>query len=276
MERGTYMAIKMITTDIDGTLLNNNKQISTHTKEVLQEARRQGIYVVLCSGRPLVGVQEYLSELGLTGNDDYVITFNGAQVQHGTGDRPLIANLLTGQDFCLLDELAHKLGVRGQAVTPDGNIYLTTPDISPVTVMDSYFTKMLLHVRPAALPTEVSHLAKYMWADVPKVLDQAIDNLPQKVRDKYYCVHSEEWFFEFMHPLATKGQAMVELAGKLKIMPSEVMAVGDQDNDLTMIETAGLGVAMGNANSTVKQEAQVVTEDNEHDGLAVAVEKYVL
>lgn len=270
------MAIKMITTDIDGTLLNNNKQITTHTKEILQAARRQGVYIVLCSGRPLVGVEQYLAELGLDSADDYVITFNGAQVQRSTCSGSLISNLLTGKDFQVLDKLAHDLGVRGQAVTPDGNIYVTTPDVSPVSVMDSYFTKMPLHVRPNATSAGISCLAKYMWADAPQILTEALVSLPEKIRDKYYSVHSEEWFFEFMHPLASKGQAMVELAAKLKIKPSEIMAAGDQNNDLTMISAAGLGVAMGNANPLVKKEAQVVTTDNEHDGLAVAVEKYAL
>ena len=270
------MAIKMITTDIDGTLLTNAKKITTHTKKALQMARQQGVYVVLCSGRPLVGMREYLTELGLNQADDYAITFNGGQAQRVTETMPLFSKMLTTEDFIKLDQLSHQLGVRGQAVTPDGNIYVTTPDVSPVSVMDSYFTKMPLHVRENAMTAGIFDLAKYMWADEASILTSAISKLPTDIQESYYCVHGEEWFFEFMHPRATKGNTMLDLAAKLGIKPAEVMAVGDQNNDLTMIKAAGLGVAMGNANPLVKENAQVVTTDNEHEGLATAVEKYVL
>ena len=70
------MKIKMIATDIDGTLVTDDKQIMPRTVAALKEARKRGIYVVLCSGRPVSGIQDYLAELGLTGNDDYAITFN--------------------------------------------------------------------------------------------------------------------------------------------------------------------------------------------------------
>lgn len=268
------MSLKMITTDIDGTLVNNNKKITARTIATLRAARSRGIYVVLCTGRPLVGIREYLQELHLGALDDFVITYNGAQVLRAASQEVVVSNLLTGSDYYQLEQLTQSLGVKSQAVTPDGNLYVTSADISPVSVMDSYFTKMPLHYRPQVELDHAPSLAKYMWADQPAILDAASLKLPQSFKDRYYCVHSEEWFFEFMARQATKGQAMLSLAERLGIKPAEIMAIGDQDNDLTMITAAGMGVAMGNANQRVKQAAKFVTSDNEHDGLAVAVEKF--
>ena len=265
----------MIATDIDGTLVNDNKEISPKTLAALKAARKKGVFVVLCTGRPVSGVKPYLEQLGLTQDENYVITYNGALATNIASGQVVVSNTLDYSDFTKLDTLSHELNVHGQAIQPSSDLYVTTPDISYYTVLDSFYTKMPLHYRPQAqIPTEFP-MAKYMWADEPAAINQALPNLPTAIKEDYYTVRSEGWFFEFMHKDAHKGKTTLELANKLGIKPHEILTAGDQQNDLTLIQ-AGFGVAMGNAIPEIKDLAQYVTADNNHDGLGLAVEKFVL
>ena len=85
------------------------------------------------------------------------------------------------------------------------------------------------------IPEDIE-IAKIMWADYPENIDSALPNLPKDLRDKFDCIRSEKWFFEFMNPLATKGNAAIELGKHLGIDASEILTAGDQNNDLSMIE----------------------------------------
>lgn len=269
------MTIKMIATDIDGTLVNDNKEISARTVTALKEARKKGVFVVLCTGRPVSGVTPYLEKLGLTTDENYVITYNGALATNISTGEVMVANTLNYQDFIKLDTLSHKLNVHGQAIQPSSDLFVTNPDLSYYTILDAFYTKMPVHYRTQAqIPTDFP-LAKYMWADQPAAIDQAFAKLPDEIKQDYYTVRSEGWFFEFMHKNAHKGKTTLELAKKLGIKENEILTAGDQQNDLTLIQT-GFGVAMGNAIPEIKELAKYVTADNNHDGLGLAVEKFVL
>lgn len=269
------MAIKLVAIDIDGTLVDDHKRISLKTKEAIKKAKQKGVYIVLCTGRPVSGIQDYLNELELSSDDDYAITYNGAQGENIGQKKIVFANLLSQSDYQELLQISKQAHVRSQIVTADSKLYTIDANISPYTVMDAFYTKMPLYYRSSEELT-CTNAAKFMLVDEPAVLDEAMKYFDAELCQKYYTVRSEEWFFEFMHKKANKGQAVLELAHKLGIKDSQILALGDQNNDLTMIELAGLGVAMGNANETVKKAADAITSDNNHDGVAMAIEKYVL
>ena len=236
------MAIKLITIDIDDTLVNTAKQVTPRVKAALQEATAQGVKVVLTTGRPLPGVQEYLDELGLNHQDDqYAITYNGGVVQTTNGEE-LGGKELAYSDYLRLREVADELGAYLQVETIDPN----------------------------------DHYVKFMFIGDEADIDSWRDALPADVKEAYYIVKSTPQHLEFMHKDATKGSGLLTLAAKLGIDRSETMALGDQQNDVTMIEAAGLGVAMGNAVPEVKAVADVETTTQNADGVGVAVEKWVL
>lgn len=273
---GSHLKIKMIAIDIDGTLVDDQKKIGPLTKVALKKARAQGVYVVLCTGRPLSGVKDYLDELGLVTEDDYAITFNGAKAQTTKSGQMLFEHGLTPKEYGALDALSHELGVRGQIVLPDSSVYTTFKDISPYTVLDAFYTKMPLYYRTSQEIETLGLAAKYMWVDEPEVIQAKLATLDQAVLAKYYTVLSAPWFYEMMNKKAHKGAAVIELGERLGITAAEIMVLGDENNDLTMFELAGFGVAMGNANEQIKALAQAVTTDNKHDGVGVAVTKYIL
>jgi Cof subfamily protein (haloacid dehalogenase superfamily) len=271
----TDMAIKLITIDIDDTLVNTAKQVTPRVKAALQEATAQGVKVVLTTGRPLPGVQEYLDELGLNHQDDqYAITYNGGVVQTTNGEE-LGGKELAYSDYLRLREVADELGAYLQVETIDA-AYTSAKEINYWASRENFLIKMPLIIKPVDEMDPNDHYVKFMFIGDEADIDSWRDALPADVKEAYYIVKSTPQHLEFMHKDATKGSGLLTLAAKLGIDRSETMALGDQQNDVTMIEAAGLGVAMGNAVPEVKAVADVETTTQNADGVGVAVEKWVL
>ncbi|MFO9689829.1 sugar-phosphatase [Weissella confusa] len=269
------MAIKLITIDIDDTLVNTAKQVTPRVKAALQEATAQGVKVVLTTGRPLPGVQEYLDELGLNHQDDqYAITYNGGVVQTTNGEE-LGGKELAYSDYLRLREVADELGTYLQVETIDA-AYTSAKKINYWASRENFLIKMPLFIKPVDEMDPNDHYVKFMFIGDEADIDAWRDALPNDVKEAYYIVKSTPQHLEFMHKDATKGSGLLTLADKLGIDQSETMALGDQQNDITMIEAAGLGVAMGNAVPEVKAVADVETTTQNTDGVGVAVEKWVL
>ena len=269
------MAIKLITIDIDDTLVNTAKQVTPRVKAALQEATAQGVKVVLTTGRPLPGVQEYLDELGLNHQDDqYAITYNGGVVQTTNGEE-LGGKELAYSDYLRLREVADELGAYLQVETIDA-AYTSAKEINYWASRENFLIKMPLIIKPVDEMDPNDHYVKFMFIGDEADIDSWRDALPADVKEAYYIVKSTPQHLEFMHKDATKGSGLLTLVAKLGIDRSETMALGDQQNDVTMIEAAGLGVAMGNAVPEVKAVADVETTTQNADGVGVAVEKWVL
>ncbi|BCQ42483.1 hypothetical protein ERHA55_00100 [Erwinia rhapontici] len=115
-----------------------------------------------------------------------------------------------------------------------------------------------------------------MMIDEPELLDAAIARLPAEARARNTILKSSPYFLEILNKQVNKGAGVKALADRLGLQREEVMALGDQENDLAMLEFAGTGVAMGNGIDAVKAIAQFVTTSNLEDGVAVAIEKFVL
>ena len=270
------MAIKMIATDIDGTLVTDDKQIMPRTLAALKKARERGIYVVLCSGRPVSGIEDYLNELSLTDDDDYAITFNGARVMNVGKHEVVFENGLDDFECIRFTKMATNLGLKSQIVTLKSEIYVTNQDISKYSVIDAFYTHMPLRYREVNQLPQKMDAAKFMWVDDPEKIAAQLDQIPEEMYQKYAIVRSAPWFLEFNNAQATKGNAVLELAQHLGIQRNEIVIAGDENNDLSMFEQIPLSIAMGNGNANVKKLGSIITEDNNHDGLGIALEKYVL
>ncbi|MCH5463068.1 sugar-phosphatase [Lactobacillus sp. LC28-10] len=268
------MAIKLIAIDIDGTLVTDNKELTQHTIDTITKARQKGIKVVLCTGRPITGVQQYLNPLDISGDDEYVVTFNGSLAQTIAGT-PIVSHNITLEDYIDLETLARKSNIHFHMETLD-HIYTANRDISPYTIAESFIVRMPIRYRTPEEITDELTISKGMFIDEPQKLSAFIESFPADLKERFYVVQSEPYFFEAMNKKASKGNAIAELATKLGFTADEVMALGDQGNDLTMVKYAGTGVAMGNAIDEVKAAAQFITQTNEEDGVAYAIEKFAL
>lgn len=266
--------IKLIALDLDGTLLNSEHQISHYTQAIIQKAQTQGIHIVLASGRPLDGMMAHLNTLNLTTNNHYVVSYNGGLVQC-VGNGNTIAKLtLTGKDAKNLAGVARDLGVFVHAFTQKHG--LITPEMNPYTEHEANINGIPITLMDFTELEDDDIVMKVMMIDAPEKLTSAIEQLPKMVKDKYAIVQSAPIFLEFLNPNATKGSAVAALAEHLGIVQQNVMCMGDAGNDHSMIEWAGIGVAMGNADPKTQALANALTDTNDQDGVAKAIEKWAL
>lgn len=269
------MAIKLIAIDMDGTLLNPQHEITAGVKAAIGRARDKGVSIVLATGRPFVGVERYLMELDLHQPGQYCISNNGA-LAHSADSGEVVAEKTLGfDDYLYLEQLARDLGVHFQAFDKSF-LYTPNKDISEYTIHEASLTGIPVRYRAVEEMDPATRFPKLMMIDKPELLDKAIAALPARARESYTILKSAPYYLEILNPLVNKGYGVKMLAEKLGLQPSEVMAIGDQENDLAMIEYAGTGVAMGNAIDSVKQIAQFVTKTNMEDGVAHAIEELVL
>ncbi|SJZ74717.1 hypothetical protein SAMN02745116_01318 [Pilibacter termitis] len=269
------MNIKLVTIDIDGTLITDNHVITEDVKRAIATAKEQGVKIVLATGRPLPGVVDYLKELNLNEVGDYVITYNGGLVQETATGKELARFGLTHEDYLEIDLLARKLNVHLHSITNE-RIYTSNRDISPYTVHEAYLVKMPVSYRTQEEMTKDLDIVKMMFIDDPEFLSEVIAKVPKEYNERYNLVQSSPFYYEILNKKASKGAALLALAEHLGIQASETMAIGDADNDLSMIEVAGIGVAMGNATENVVKASTVQTACNNESGVARAIEDYVL
>ncbi|MFN8649213.1 Cof-type HAD-IIB family hydrolase [Streptococcus sp.] len=267
------MSIKLIALDLDGTLLNAKKEISRANKEALQAAREQGVKVVITTGRPLPAVEPFLKELDLMREDEYSITFNGGLVQ--TNDGGILDEIGFGIDAVeSIYQTTQALGLPLDVVH-GGDVY-----VLPASVDSLYPTcNALLNYIPTSFEDLPRHMEfnKAVSACEVDFLDQQIPKIPEDLHAQFEIFKSREILLEWSPKGVHKAEGLAQLLGHLGIEQAEVMACGDEENDLSMIDWAGLGVCMANGADTVKEVANVVTPmTNEEDAVAWAIHKYVL
>lgn len=269
------MKYKLIALDIDGTLLNSSHEITDKVKDSIQKAKEMGVKVVLCTGRPLKGVQKFLKELNLLDEGDFVATFNGALVQDTFTQVPISHITLNYDNLCELYDLSLEVGSRSHFYDTKV-VYTFNKEISDYTILECQLTGCHLNsISLDEVDKDIS-MSKFMMIDHPEVLDECITKIPKEFYDKYTIVRSTPSFLEFLSPTANKGSGISLLAEKLGIKREEVICVGDAGNDKHMIEYAGLGVAMGNASEEIKSISDYVTYSNNEDGVAHVIDKFIL
>lgn len=264
--------IKLIAIDIDGTLVNSKKEITKKVKETILKAKDQGIKIIICTGRPITGAQRYLDELGLNHQDDqYVVSFNGA-VAESTNGKILFKRGLNYAEYIDLETIARKLNLHFHAVGLD-RIYTANRDLGHYTIYNSRIVKLEVSYRTQEEMKKIP-MIKCMYVDKPDYLDEKIKSpLFDQMRGRVTFSKTEPFYYEATAANTDKATGLRVLCEHLQIKPEEVMALGDQANDMPMLKFAGLGVAMGNAVPETKRAADEVTADCDHDGVAVAINK---
>lgn len=264
-------AIRLVGLDLDGTLLGPQKTISAACAATIAECVKRGVRVVLISARPPRSVRPIQQALGL---DSLQVNYNGALIHHPSEGwrlyhRPLPA-AVARQVVTVARALEPRLAVS-------------------VEVLDQWFTDWL----DESLPTETSlhfkpdyigplsqvlnrPITKLMLLAQPERLRAVSEALEQRFAGRIAMAVSDQHLIQVMHPAVGKGKALARVAGYYKIPRAAVMAVGDAPNDAGMLRWAGLGVAVQNAWPEVQAAADVVVPSNEAEGVAIALERYVL
>ncbi|WP_308556743.1 sugar-phosphatase [uncultured Lactobacillus sp.] len=264
--------IDLIAIDIDGTLVNSKKEITPAVKKTVLDAKAQGKQIVICTGRPLSGAQRYLDELGLNNQDnEYVVSFNGAVVESTSG-QVIFKQGLKYEDYVDLETIARKLNLHFHSVSLD-RIYTANRDLGHYTIYNSRVVKLEVSYRTQEEMKNIP-IIKCMYIDDPDYLDSKItDPLFDQMKDRVVFSKTEPFYYEATAAGVDKGTGLKRLCDYLGVKAENVMALGDQANDMPMLKYAGLGVAMGNAVDYTKKHADEITTDCDHDGVAVAISK---
>ncbi|TDT57234.1 Cof-type HAD-IIB family hydrolase [Fonticella tunisiensis] len=265
---------KLIALDMDRTLLRDDKSLSEKTIHAVRKARERGIRVVIASGRPTKGIRNYLEALGLVSEEDYVISYNGALVQNVKTGEIISKNVLLGKDVHVIYELSKKLGLHIHAFSKEHG--LITPRDNPYTQIESIVNGFPIKEMDFSKVSMDDEIIKMAIAEEEEILTNAIKCIPEELSQRYTMVRSMPRSLEILSPNSNKGRGVEALAKHLGIKREEVICVGDAENDMHMIEFAGLGVAMGNATDSLKRIADYVSKSNEEDGVAHVIEKFAL
>lgn len=265
---------KLIAFDLDGTLLNEKKEISDQVCEAVRIAKSKDIIIVLSSGRSYQGVYQYIKHLGVN-FVDYVIGFSGSLIKEVSGNHNIYKLPLLESDIDYIKETGGKVGLSVHFVT-EKEIYTFDNPIGKYTVHESYLTDMPIHYLGNS-PFHGRHpIYKAIFGGETEEIDKTVSSLPEEFLQQFHVVRSGDNYLEIMDKKSGKGNALEFLSHALHIHQEEVVAFGDHENDITMIDFAGLGIAMGNAIDEVKNKANYVTKSNEKDGVAYALRKLIL
>ncbi|MCX5660634.1 MAG: Cof-type HAD-IIB family hydrolase [Planctomycetota bacterium] len=263
--------IDLIALDIDGTLLRSDKRMSKRVLHAVHQARDKGVQVILATARPPRSVREIHQYLGL---DTPQINYNGALIHDPVRKRHLHHQPLN-------HDLAMKVVKLARRIFP--------ATVVSVEILDRWYTD---HV-DETLPTETSRvfapdfvgpLEAFLHVPVTKLMLLApakeIAPIREEVERKFlgrlaFAV-SDAHLLQVIHPEADKAHALAWIAKRLNIPAKRVMAIGDAPNDVGMLSWAGLGVAVGNAWPEARRVADVVVPGNDEDGVAHAIEQFVL
>ncbi|MEX0380049.1 Cof-type HAD-IIB family hydrolase [Leuconostoc sp. MS02] len=267
--------IKIVSIDIDGTLLNDRREITPEVKSRIQQALANGVKIVITTGRPLPGVRDILSELGINGDDQYVITYNGGLVQTASGKKTLFRQPLSVEAFQKVNAFMTAQNTYVQVETQDA-AYTTHHRIHPWASFENSLVNLPLFVLDTEVALEKVEFIKAIANAESDELDAVQAVVPDEIKDSVNVIRSTANNLEFIDQHASKGHALLALADVLGVAQADTMAIGDQANDYSMIAQAGIGVAMGNAIADVKHIANAQTATNNESGVAQAIEKFVL
>ena len=265
------MAIRMLVTDLDGTLLNRSFQISPKNKEALQAAAAKGVMVTLATGRMYRSARPYAVELGL---DAPIITYNGAVIQ-STGGETLFSSCLEAGTAAAVMQYCFQRRWYVQLYQGD-NLYYAAATPAALAYEKSSGVKGLAVGQKGMLARTTAAPKLLAVAPDPSRTDVMVAELAEVFSGKIAVMKSNPLYIEVIAPGVSKAAAMLSLAAEYGIRADVIMALGDSNNDLSMLRAAGLGIAMGNAAESVQRIADAVTTECESGGVADAVYRYVL
>ncbi len=266
--------IKLVAIDMDGTLLDNDKHLSQKNVQAIARVAQAGVKVVICTGRQLSGVKPYYDQLDLGADQAFAVLNNGCSIYQTNGWTLLEAQTLPHS--ALKDLLALSEPFSGVHLTLVSDHYDVLAKEVPAIVQadaDLVFDQ----ARAVSLEDMVGEkVFKAMYMAEPDLMDRFQAQVEKSLEGDYSVVRSQPYLFEVLPKGVSKASGLKSLCQALGIALADVMAIGDAANDLEMLAEVGHPVAMGNASTAVKALARYQTKSNQADGVAYALEHWVL
>jgi len=263
--------IRLLALDLDGTLMDDDQVISPRVRCAIAAAQERGVAVTLATGRMFDVALTFAQDLGITAP---LICYQGGLIQAPDSDVPLYRATM---EPALMREVLEWQTRRGWhlALYADNDVFLAEQRHSETFYRDM-LGERLIWVDDLFSVLEQHEPVKFIVFTEPHEADRIETELRRRFGGRMEVVRSHAVIVEGNPPGVSKGDALRRLAVHLRIPQAQVMAVGDQDNDVSMIAWAGVGVAMGNASPAAKAAADWIAPPLADDGAAVAIERFVL
>lgn len=277
------MAVKVIIMDIDGTLVNDKKEITPKTKEVLLKAQEQGALLVLASGRPTSGLRKLAAELQMDKHHGLFVCFNGSKVIDCQSDEVLFNQAMSVEDSKAV--LEHLKNFKARPMFDKGE-YMYVNDVfdNYITYKGKPFNVMQYESRGNNyILCEKRDLAAFVDFEInkiltygdPEYLQEHYQEMMAPFKDRLNCMFTGDFYFEYTAKGIDKAKALDSALIPMGYTKDEMIAFGDAQNDKTMIEYVGCGVAMANASDDLKAVADEITLSNNDDGIAESLLKHM-
>ena len=262
--------IKLIACDLDGTLLNSKKEITKENIETIKSLK-EALFVV-ATGRPLDGIKEINELLGLNRSNCYSICYNGAMIVENNSHKIIAKETIPYSYIKEVYDYAILNNLNFHAFEDDGT--LITNAKNPYTAVEEKINHIEAKVVDINKINPTQEFIKCMIVSSEENLDRIFNNIPSSLKEKMNVSRSSKIFLEFQNPKTNKGLGLEELTNYLNININDTMAIGDQDNDKSMLIVAGTAVLMENRFKALDPYADFITKSNEESGVAYAIKHF--
>lgn len=268
------MHYQMLVLDIDGTLTNSKKEISPKTFDALMEIQKLGYKVVLASGRPTAGVRPFAEQLRLDMYGNYLLSFNGSKIINCKTQQTIYEKTLPQSVIASLyqDALEQKTGI----LSYENDTAIAGTEIDKYMAIEANLNHIPIQ-QVTDFPSYIQFpVNKCLMTAEPEHLAEVEQILKRKYNQLLNIYRSEPYFLELMPQGVDKAHSLQRLLTSLGLTAEEMICCGDGFNDISMLEYAGLGVAMENAQELVKSSANFITSSNDNDGILKVIQKFIL
>ena len=277
------MKYQMLVLDLDGTLTNSKKEITEPTRKALLEIQKEGKIVVLASGRPINGVAPLADILEMEKYGGYMLSFNGARITR-----------------CSTGEIVYNRTLPPSVIRPIYETVKTYPGVDIISYTDTEILSGICSNEYTEKEKFINNMKIVPVADFPDALNfpvnklllpgppEILEKIMPRLKDEYHSLlniyRSEPYFLEIMPQNIDKAHSLQKLLSSIGLTADEMICCGDGYNDLSMIEYAGLGVAMENAQPVIKEAANFVfikeaanfvTRSNDEDGILYVIDRFM-
>lgn len=269
------MKYKLLVLDVDGTLLNDEREISKRTLAALLKVQQMGVRIVLASGRPTYGLMPLAKTLELGNYGGFVLSYNGCQIIKAQNGEILFERRINPEMLPYLEKKARK---NGFAIFTYHDDTLITDSPDNEYIKNEALLNNLKIIKEDEFSTAIDFApCKCMLvSDKEEALIELEQHWEKRLAGTLDAFRSEPYFLEVVPCGVNKANTLGALLEHLEVTREEAIAVGDGVCDVTMLQLAGMGIAMGHSQDSVKVCADYVTASNEEDGVALAVEKLIL
>ena len=269
------MKYKLLVLDVDGTLLNDEREISKRTLAALLKVQQMGVRIVLASGRPTYGLMPLAKTLELGNYGGFVLSYNGCQIIKAQNGEILFERRINPEMLPYLEKKARKNGF-AIFTYHDDSLITDSPDNEYIKNEALLNNLKIIKEDEFSTAIDFAPCKCMLVSDKEKALIGLEQHWEKRLAGTLDAFRSEPYFLEVVPCGVNKANTLGALLEHLGVTREEVIAVGDGVCDVTMLQLAGMGVAMGHSQDSVKVCADYVTASNEEDGVALAVEKLIL